>query len=224
MTDLSVSLIMTVRNEAGSIGAVLESLRTQTRPPDEVVIVDGGSTDDTPAVIRAWATGAGWPVRLIEQPGANISEGRNAAIAAAAGPIIAATDAGVRLPADWLATLVAPFAGPGGDAVDVASGFFAPDPQTPFERAMGATVLPVVGDIKPEQFLPSSRSVAFRKTAWATAGGYPEWLDYSEDLIFDLALRAAGCRFVFVPEAVALFLGQTPGEAVAQVRTLAPVA
>ncbi|MDQ2806195.1 MAG: glycosyl transferase, partial [Chloroflexota bacterium] len=113
--------------------------------------------------------------------------------------------AGVRLPPGWLAALVAPFAAPAGATVDVASGFFAPDPQTVFERAMGATVLPVLGDIQPATFLPSSRSVAFRKAAWAAVGGYPEWLDYSEDLVFDLALRAQGCRFVFVPAAVVLF-------------------
>ena len=200
-----VSLILTVRNEAASIGALLDSLRRQTRAPDEVVIVDGGSTDGTQAQIRAAAAGAPWPVRLIEQPGANISQGRNRAIAAAAGPLIAATDAGVRLPPGWLAALVAPFAAPAGATVDVASGFFTPDPQTVFERAMGATVLPAVSDIRPATFLPSSRSVAFRKAAWAAVGGYPAWLDYSEDLVFDLALRAQGCRFVFVPAAVVLF-------------------
>ena len=70
---------------------------------------------------------------------------------------------------------------------------------------MGATVLPAREDVSPERFLPSSRSVAFRKAAWAAAGGYPEWLDYSEDLVFDLALKARGCRFVFVPQALAYF-------------------
>jgi sugar transferase (PEP-CTERM/EpsH1 system associated) len=200
-----VSVIMTVRNEADNIDTVIRSLQAQTRPPDEVVVVDGGSTDDTPARIATAAAVLPWPLRLLEQPGANISQGRNTAIRAAAHEIIAATDAGVRLPPEWLAALIAPFEGPGGPAIDVAGGFFAPDPRTVFERAMGATVLPTREDIKPERFLPSSRSVAFRKAAWAAAGGYPEWLDYSEDLVFDLALKARGCRFVFVPEALALF-------------------
>ena len=53
---------------------------------------------------------------------------------------------------------------------------------------MGETVLPTVDEIKPDGFLPSSRSVAYTKTAWAAAGGYPEWIDYCEDLIFDLRL------------------------------------
>jgi glycosyltransferase involved in cell wall biosynthesis len=195
---------MTVRNEAGAIGAVLESLREQTRPPDEVVIADGGSADGTPEVVRAWAATAPWPVRVLECPGANISQGRNAAIRAARHDLIAVTDAGVRLDPGWLAALLEGFS-PDYGAVDVVSGFFAPDPRTVFERAMGATVLPALRDIRPETFLPSSRSVAFRREAWAAVGGYPEWLDYCEDLVFDLALRAAGRRFLFAPRALAYF-------------------
>src|SRR5206468_161896 len=100
--------------------------------------------------------------------------------------------------------LVAPLLEETGD-IDVVSGFFVPDAETPFERAMGATVLPSLPDIDPLSFLPSSRSVAFRKDAWEAAGGYPEWLDYCEDLVFDLRLRELGKRFVFVPQAVAHF-------------------
>ncbi len=111
----------------------------------------------------------------------------------------------MRLQPGWLAALTAPFAGPDGRAVDVVGGFFAPDPRTVFERAMGATVLPTLADVRPDRFLPSSRSVAFHREAWAAVDGYPEWLDYCEDLVFDLALQARGCRFAFAPNAVALF-------------------
>jgi hypothetical protein len=70
---------------------------------------------------------------------------------------------------------------------------------------MGATVLPRENEIEPYQFLPSSRSVAFRRTAWEAVGGYPEWLDYGEDLVFDFALRDAGYRFVWTPDALVWF-------------------
>src|SRR3954451_5920430 len=72
------SLVMTVRDEAGSITAVLDSLRAQTWPPDEVVIADGGSPDGTRDLIRAYAVGAPWPLHVLDCPGANISQGRNA--------------------------------------------------------------------------------------------------------------------------------------------------
>jgi cellulose synthase/poly-beta-1,6-N-acetylglucosamine synthase-like glycosyltransferase len=41
-----------------------------------------------------------------------------------------------------------------------------------------------------------------RKDAWRRAGGYPEWADHNEDTVFVAALRRAGCRMVFVPEAI----------------------
>ena len=184
---MKITLIITVLNEARSLPMLLDSIAAQTRPPDEVIICDGGSTDNTIELLRAERR---FPVRVIERPGSNISQGRNAAIAAATGDVIASTDAGVRLDPQWLEKLVEPlaFSRSGKQGREVCAGFFLPDVHTPFEVAMGATVLPQLDDVQPEKFLPSSRSVAFTKAAWQAVGGYPEWLDYCEDLVFDFAL------------------------------------
>jgi glycosyltransferase involved in cell wall biosynthesis len=197
-----VSVIATVRNEAQAVRRLLDSLAAQTRPPDEVIIVDGGSTDGTVEVLEEYAAGGTLPLKVLVRPGTNISQGRNAAISEATGEIIAGTDAGVRLSPNWLEELIKPFEKE--RELYVVSGFFLPDPQTVFETAMGATVLPVLADVDPEKFLPSSRSVAFRKAAWERVGGYPEWLDYSEDLVFDFKLRELG-PFAFAPRAIAYF-------------------
>jgi glycosyltransferase involved in cell wall biosynthesis len=195
-----VSVIVTVKNEASSIGTLLDSLSQQTVTPREIVIVDGGSTDGTVERIEQYRKQL--PIKLLVREHANISQGRNEAIAAADGEIIASTDAGVRLVRNWL-ELTRPME---EDAsIDIVSGFFLPEPRSVFEIAMGATVLPVEADIAPERFLPSSRSVAFRREAWEKVGGYPEWLDYCEDLVFDFALKDAGYEFSFAPEAVAYF-------------------
>ncbi len=198
-----VSLIATVRNEEQSIGRLLDSLAAQTRQPDEVIFVDGGSSDGTVSLLEAFAARSPVPVRVLVEPGCNISRGRNVAIEAACGDVIVSTDAGVRLAPHWLADLVAPFEAE--DPPAVVGGFFLPDPQTVFETAMGAAVLPRAEDINPRQFLPSSRSIAFRKAAWQAVGGYPEWLDYCEDLIFDFRLRDRYGPFSFVPSAVVYF-------------------
>jgi glycosyltransferase involved in cell wall biosynthesis len=197
---VSLSLILTVLNEAGSIGALLDSLGAQTQSPDEIVIADGGSTDQTVEIIRGYI--ARLPLRVLSAPGCNISQGRNLAILAARGDILAVTDAGVRCEPAWLQRLAAPFADP---AVMAVAGFFCSSPQTVLELAIGATVLPDAQDINPATYLPSSRSVAFRRAAWQAAGGYPEWLDYSEDVVFDLALRRRFGPFVFVPGALVHF-------------------
>lgn len=233
---MKVSVIMTVKNEGEAIRPLLESLARQTRPADEVVICDGGSTDGTVAILNEYA--GRLPIRIIVALGSNISQGRNRAIAAAAGPIIAATDAGVVLSPVWLAEITRPFVEGKGLATEregseargakseeaqeeaggvsaipsvhvnmpeVVSGWFEADGRTAFEVVMGATVLPELKDIDPAAFLPSSRSVAFLKTAWAAVGGYPEWLDYSEDLVFDMALRERYGPFLFAPKAVVYF-------------------
>jgi glycosyltransferase involved in cell wall biosynthesis len=203
---VQVSVIVTVLNEGPSIGRLLESLAAQSRPPDEVVIADGGSTDGTLGVLEEWAASGRLGLKLLQTPGANISEGRNAAIVAASGELIASTDAGVRLERDWLEALLAPFEGQAADRfVAVVSGWFVADPQSLFETAMGATVLPQLQEIEEKTFLPSSRSVAFRKAAWQAAGGYPEWLDYCEDLIFDFRLRDLYGPFPFASQAIVHF-------------------
>jgi glycosyltransferase involved in cell wall biosynthesis len=196
-----ITVICTVLNEGESIRRLMDSLAAQTRQPDEVVIVDGGSRDDTVAIINEYA--GRLPLRVLVEPGANISRGRNAAVAAAKGDIIASTDAGVRLAPAWLEKLAAPL--DADPAAQVVSGFFVPDPQTSFEIAMGATVLPRAHEIDPATFLPSSRSVAFRRAAFEAIDGYPEWLDYCEDLIFDFRLKDRFGAFAWAPEAVAYF-------------------
>jgi len=224
---LRVSVIATVLNEASSLPRLLDSLCVQTRQPDEVIISDGGSTDGTAEILTAYA--GRLPLRIIPLPGSNISQGRNAAIAAATGEVIASTDAGVRLSPNWLAALVVPFEreeqeradlddlrGVAGGQYDVpwqveplrvVAGFFEADPQGAFETALGATTLPDLEDVDPLRFLPSSRSLAFRKSLWEEVGGYPEWLDYCEDLIFDFRMRERVTPegWAFEPNAVAHF-------------------
>ncbi len=50
---MSISVIVRAHNQAAFIAEALESLRAQTRPPDEIVVVDDGSIDDTQSVVAA---------------------------------------------------------------------------------------------------------------------------------------------------------------------------
>jgi glycosyltransferase involved in cell wall biosynthesis len=199
-TAIRVSIACTVLNEADSIAALIDSMLAQTRSADEIVFNDCGSSDGTDAIIER-AIAAGAPIRLV-RGGTNIPSGRNNAIRHATGTLIACTDAGLTLDPHWLARLVAPLE---AGIADVAGGFFRPAPRSLFELALGATNYPDADEIRPERFLPFGQSVAFHKPAWEAVGGYPEWASHCEDLLFDMALKRAGFRFVFVPEALVHF-------------------
>lgn len=91
------------------------------------------------------------------------------------------------------------------ESVDVVSGWYEADAKNDFERCIAEMTFPRLSEAQKNQddFLPSSRSVAFKKAAWQNAGGYPEGLTLTaEDTLFDINLKKAGCKFVFAPKAV----------------------
>jgi glycosyltransferase involved in cell wall biosynthesis len=190
---VKVSLITTVKDADEAVGAFLDSLAAQRRAPDEVIVVDGGSTDGTLDKLRAAEA-----VTLIEDPGANIARGRNLAIAAAAHDVLAVTDADCVLDPAWLERILVPLEA----GADVAMGFYEPIADSFLQRCMASINLPRADEIDPERFLPSARSVAFRREAIEAAGGYPEWLDIGEDKYVSRRWRALGLDLRFAPDAV----------------------
>jgi glycosyltransferase involved in cell wall biosynthesis len=180
---LKVSLVTTVKDSADHVGEFLASVRAQTRMPDEIVVVDGGSTDATLDRLRG-AEG----ITLIEEPGANISRGRNLAIQAATHDVLAVSDADCVLEPAWLERLLEPIESGGdvsmGTSVPVVDGFL--------QACIAAVNLPSPEELDEATFMPSARSVAFRRSAIEAAGGYPEWLDIGEDMYVNHRWRELG--------------------------------
>lgn len=189
--DLRVSLITTERNEVDSIGDFIESALAQSKKPDEIIIADGGSTDGTVEIIKSFIK-KGAPIKLVIASG-NRSVGRNAATKAAKNEIIACTDVGSRLDKDWLYHITKPFAD--DSKTMMVAGNFKADPHTDFEKISSTLMLQGNDKIDLKTWLPSSRSIAYTKTAWEKVGGYPEHTNFNEDTPFDLALKQAGYDF-----------------------------
>lgn len=103
--DLSV--VISTYNRAGVLVRALESLCEQGLDPSlyEIVVVDNNSTDDTQEVIRSFA-GETPEVLSVFEPRQGASYGRNTGIFTASAPIIAFTDDDIRVPRNWVSTIL----------------------------------------------------------------------------------------------------------------------
>jgi len=189
----TVSVIIPALNESVTIGPLLDRLLEGSRVPDEIVVADGGSTDDTQAVVETFADRG---VRLVAGPG-GISENRNAAISAATGDIIACTDAGCLPDTDWLELLIQPF----DSGAAWVAGLSRPAEHEPMQRAIGLAMMPVPEEVDLDHFVPGGASQAFLKTAWGQVGGFPEGMAAGEDTLFGQRMIDLGFTAVVVPAA-----------------------
>ena len=216
----NTSFISTVYNEEDSIAEFLESLKGQTVLPGEIIIVDGGSSDRTFQLMEdffnKWAGIEGSPlyihrlkkdneekgekvtVKLIKKAGAGISAGRNTAIREASGTFISVSDAGCILDPGWLEDINREMA---EDHGTVNGGMNYSICRSFLQKILALSIMPGLDDTGKKGFMPSSRNICFRKSQWEEAGGYPEELDFGEDMKFDFNLMGLGHKLVFRPRA-----------------------
>lgn len=198
----SVTVVVTVLNDR-RVGRTLESLRTQSLPPLEILVADGGSTDGTFELSEEGAR-RDPRVRPLRVPG-TIAESRNGALREARGEIVAFLDADEVAPAGWLREITSPFTDP---AVGFTGG---PTPGMP------GTVVTVgaryydgylrrfyetVARAHPHA-LPMGNS-AWRRKVFEQVGGLDTTLDpraSSEDQDFALRALRAGWKGRYVPGA-----------------------
>lgn len=185
-----ISLIATIFNERDNAPQWLESLFAQSEIPDEIVIVDGESSDGTWEWLMARATAE--PRLKVFQRKSNISQGRNLAITKASGDIIVATDAGCVYDKDWFKQLSAAIRKEGAQFAATAFGPNLKKEDSLLLYLIATATTPAPMEFGSRNWLPSSRSVAFTKKLWEEVGGYPEWIPICEDIIFDLKIMKKG--------------------------------
>ncbi len=200
MQGIIASFISTSLNEEKNIEKFLRSLLSNTLLPSEIILVDAYSKDKTYEIFKRFQEENKEKLKIkIFQKKGNRSVGRNEAIKNAKGDIIICSDIGCSLDKNYIKRILDPFK---ERNVDVASGFYRPIANTVFEKCLASYTSVMPDKIDPQNFLPSSRSVAFKKELWERVNGYPEHLDTCEDLIFDIKLKKSGARFEFNKDAI----------------------
>lgn len=180
-----VSVIVPMRDEAGTVVALLEGLARQEVLPQEIVFVDTGSMDGSAERVRSWWAASGWEgtsCRVITEPGAFPGGGRNAGVRASAQPWVAFIDCGIVPEPGWLGALVACAGRSQAEAVMGSCRFEA-------DGAWATAVCALsygVGTLRPA--LPAS---LFRRALFERIGYFDPQLRAGEDLLWlDLLARS----------------------------------
>jgi glycosyltransferase involved in cell wall biosynthesis len=193
---MEISLVIPVKNEEDSLEKLYSSIRQQTRRPDEIVMVDGGSTDRTVEIGRGLSAGQA-DFRFIETPQASPGKGRNVGAENARSEWIAFTDAGIRLEPNWLENLVE--AVRENPELDVVYGNYAPAMKSLFEKCATLAYVPPQRDkgIRGRSIV----SCLLKREVWETVGGFPD-LRAAEDLMFMEAVEENGFNVGYAPKAM----------------------
>lgn len=220
---MKITVYIIVLNEEDTIEPLVRSLLVQTKKANEILIIDGGSKDRTVRIIKEFQK-KHKSIRFIVSPGP-VAYGRNVGVKHAKYEIVASIDAGCIAKKDWLEKLTMPFINlskscvsgvnsgslsettkngiTGGRKVDVVAGFYQMKWKNSFQRAMTLYRGIVPERYDPKTFIPSGRSVAFRKKVWRELGGFNEDLALSgEDTQFFYNALQKGYNMVRVKDAL----------------------
>jgi glycosyltransferase involved in cell wall biosynthesis len=193
--QVTISVVIPLFNKEAAIECTLRSVLRQTRPPDEVIIVDDGSSDASLAVVNQLlkAEPTQIPVRIIPQANQGVAAARNRGASEAQSNYIAFLDADD----EWLPDCAAEFerlaqtfpesgvltvlfakngpAGPVPFPTPLPQGFFGElqHPLRIYRKAYG---------------LIQSSNVALREDVWRKLGGFPVGAQSGEDITAWLTL------------------------------------
>ena len=181
-----ISVIIPSYNEEENIAQCLVSLSHQTisRGDYEIIVVDGGSKDDTCEIAKKYAD------KVFTQTSKKVGGARNDGVMAARGEIVATTDADCILPPNWIKTLTEDFSDP---PVVQCYG-----PVYPIEEGMGnrfslllVNTFARIGYYSSTFYYTLGCNTAFRKEAFIHAGMY-RCIDAGDDLEIAMRMKDEG--------------------------------
>lgn len=190
-----VTVVIPVHNRPTAVREAIDSVLAQDVPA-EIVVVDDGSTDDTPIALRAAADAHPDRIVVVTQANAGPAAARNAGVATAGAPLVTFLDSDdLMVPGRLRAQLAAWHAEPetlvvmGHERIEVAAG--VEPPLHIVERRRG-------GETR------YHTSMLLSRRQFDAVGGYDEQLRLAEDVDVVLRLEEAGFRVVLLDDVVVI--------------------
>lgn len=193
----TVAVIIPHKDMSGTLEVAVRSARDQSRPPNEIIIVDDGSeTDGALALLDELEQED--DLTVIRQANAGLSGARNAAIRATRCDYVIPLDADDQLGPDFIErTLTAVSRDPGLDVVTTLMACFTRLPQDP---QYGFAPVGFDRDTMTIRNVASSCTALLRRASVLEAGGYDEAMSAYEDWDLYCAMASKGMRCALVPE------------------------
>ncbi len=201
LTDVTVSVVVPMRNEAKDIGACLAGFEAQTWPLDrlDLVVVDGASDDGSRRIVEDLTATRPW-IRIVDNPALRASAAFNRGIAATTGEVVCLFSShGVPDP-DYLANSVETL------RRSRAAGVGGPiriDGWDPRSRAVGLALASPFGMASPFRYSTTVTEVdtighpAYLRSTVDAVGPFDESLERNSDYEYNWRIRAQGMRLVF---------------------------
>lgn len=195
---LTVTVIIPVYNREKELAECLDALTNQNRRPDEIIVVDDGSTDGTKNIAEAYSL-----VTILSQKNAGPAKARNAGAKKAKSDIVLFLDSDCVAEKNWLEEMLKPFdeknvVGVQGayktKQTSLAARFDQLDIEYRYERMKKSKRLDWIG----------SYSAAYRRDIFLQEGGFDETFPKAsgEDAEFSYRLSEKGMKLVFNPRAI----------------------
>ena len=200
-----ISLVLPGRNEAATIGRLLDQLTAQEYPADrfEILVADGRSTDATRLIVEQKARQTPVALRVVDNPGIRSGPGRNAGVQASTGDIVIFIDGHCEVPSSrLLADTVALMEETGAGCLCRPQPLIAYAPRGTARiiadvraSALGHGRDSLIYDMEHAGFVdPASSGATYRRTVFETCGLYDESFDACEDVEFNTRVAAAGFK------------------------------
>lgn len=199
------SVIIPFKNEAESLHEFMRDLALQTARPEEILMIDHDSTDDSRQIVFELARKYELPVRLLqaaEGPQARsgrkttVAGNRNYAIQESGTELLLFTDAGTRLHPRFFANMIGPMEE--DPSLEMTGGIYYAQ-----SARLTATLVYDWDTVDWSTFLPACRALAMRKDLAIRAGGLPEFLTFAgEDALFDITFRRLCSKWAFNRKAI----------------------